>query len=597
MVRQRSRQPEAPNGFVASAVRLPTETQALAGAAQGWQTQAWKHYDAVGELRYIANWIGNVMSRATLHAAKRSGNMLEPLDTGGPARDAMDALYGGPQNQPQMIQLLGVDMTVAGEGYVTARTSSGEDVWDVLATGKLTQARSAKKGEKKTLVGDFGDGQKHVELTAEDLVVRIWTPHPTNATQADAPTRSNLKTLAQIVGYDDHISAQLTSRLAGAGILFLPSEIQFAAANESDPEATQADTFMQTLAEAMMTPITDRNNPAAFVPVIVTAPGDELEKVQHLKLWSDLDDAVVGMRQSAIQRFAIGMDVPPEVLMGNGDANHWNAWLSEESAIKAHLEPRLGVINSALTNQYLRPALAGIVPESELSDYYVIADTSEIRARPNRSVEAMELRDRGLINDEAVRRETGFKPEDGMSGEQYVKWLMERVSLGAVTPELTIEALRLLGVPIPESILVQEPAQNQPTHTATDTDINDDGQRGGPPKPEDSESLQAACNALVFRALELAGNRLKNKHPRTDVSAMTKHSIYLSLTGDESDLLAGAWECAPEVLEPYVKQPTPVIELLDFYVRGLLSQKRPHNPATLARLLSTSHLEAITAAS
>ena len=591
MARQRTRQPEAPNGFVASAVRLPASSQQKAGAAAGWQNQAWQFFDSVGELRYVANWIGNVMSRATLHAAKRDGNELIPLDNG-PAREAMDALYGGPQNQAQMIQLLGTDMTVSGEGYITARTVSGEDQWDVLSTGKLTQGKNGK------LTGNFGDGDQRVPLTSNDLVIRVWTPHPTNPSEADAPTRSNLKTLSQIVGYDDHISAQLTSRLAGAGILFMPSEIQFAASNEADPEASQADTFLQSLGEAMQASIADRNSPAAFIPIVVTAPGDELEKVQHLTFWSDLDNSVIEMRQSAISRFAIGMDVPPEVLMGNGDANHWNAWLSEESAIKAHLEPRLGVINAALTNTYLRPALKGVVAEDELNDYFVIADTAEIRTRPNRSTEALEMHDRGLLGAEAVRRETGFKPEDKMVEDEYVAWLLQRIATGAITPELTAEALRILGANIDTSIVVSDEPQGQPTNTKTDTEVNDDGQIGGIPDMEDSEQpLVAASEVLVFRALERAGNKLRNKHPRTDTTAMKADEVYLALSGDEDELLAGAWDCAPKVLDGLTASADEVSSVLDFYVRGLLSQKRAHNRATMARLLSSAHLEAITPSS
>ncbi len=584
MARQRTRQPEAPNGFVASAVRLPAASSAEAGKAQGWQSQAWTYFDNVGELRFLANWTGNVMSRATLHAAKREGNELQPL-TEGPAREAMDALYGGPQNQAQMIQLLGVDMTVSGEGYITARTVSGEDSWDVLSTGKMTQGKNGK------LTANFGDGSTKVELSSNDLVIRVWTPHPTNPTQADAPTRSNMKTLAQITGYDDHISAQLTSRLAGAGILFMPSEIQFAAPQEADPEASQADTFMQTLGEAMMTPITDRKSPAAFIPLVVTAPGDELEKVQHLKFWSDLDQSVIDMRSSAIQRFAIGMDVPPEVLMGNADANHWSAWLSEESAIKAHLEPRLGVICAALTNAYLVPALQGVVPDDELGDYFVIADTSEIRTRPNRSTESLELHDRGLLNSQAVRRETGFKPEDQMDENEYTAWLLQRIAQGAVTPELTAEALRILGANIDTDIVFPDEPQEQPDNTRSDTEINDDGQTGGIPE---GDALSAAADVLVFRALERAGNKLRNKHPRTDTTAMQANEVYLTLGGDETELLAGAWDCAPKVLESLTADAGPVVDVLDFYVRGLLSQKRAHNSNTLARLLDASHLEAIT---
>lgn len=590
MARQRTRQPEAPQGFVASAITLPTATVAEAGRPQSWQTQAWAHFNEVGELRYLANWIGNVMSRATLHAARRVGNSLVPV-TEGPAREAMDALYGGPQNQAQMIQLLGCDMTVGGEGYIVAR---GDDQWDVLATGKVTQTGT---GDRKQLFGNFGGSQERVELRPSrgDLVMRVWTPHPTDSSQADAPTRSNLRTLSQIVGYDDHITAQLTSRLAGAGILFLPSEINFAAAQESDPSASQADQFLKVLGETMMAPIADRKSPAAFVPIVVTAPGEELDKVQHLTFWNELDNAVIEMREAAIRRFAIGMDVPPETLMGNSEQNHWNAWLSEESAIKAHLEPRLGVICAALTNFYLRAAITGEAGISDPTEYYVMADTSEIRTRPNRSTDALELHDRGLLNDEALMRETGFKPEDKATDEQYVRWLLTRIAQGAVTPELTAEALNQLGAKINvQAVAVDEGLQETPDHIKLDTGINDDGQLGGIPKREDSTSLQAACEVLVFRALERAGNRLKNKHPRTDVGAMPVHNIYTSLQGDETELLAGAWDCASEVLGSYTDDIEPVVELLDFYTRGLLSQKRPHNARTLSHLLSSGHLDAIT---
>lgn len=113
MVRQRAPRPTPPNGFVASAVRLPTVKPNEAGRQQGWQAQAWNLYDMVGELNYLANWIGNVLSRAELHAAKRDGNALVPV-LEGPGREAMEALYGGPVGQQQMLKLLGIDTTVSG---------------------------------------------------------------------------------------------------------------------------------------------------------------------------------------------------------------------------------------------------------------------------------------------------------------------------------------------------------------------------------------------------------------------------------------------------------------------------------------------------
>jgi hypothetical protein len=588
VARERKRLPQAPTGFVASAARLPNASRKEIGSEQAWQKTAWEFYNTVPELRYVANWIGNVMSRAEWHAAKRVGDNLEVV-TEGPAFDAMEALYGGRQGQQEMTQLLGTDMTIGGEGYLTAR----RDEWAVLATGKVTTKRGGRADTGKAkLSADWGEGPEDVKPS--DLIIRVWSPHPMDAKIADAPTRSNLRTMAQIVAYDDHIAAQLTSRLAGAGVWMVPSEIDFAPDPEADPEATQADGLMMKLHEAMEAAKEDRTSPAAFVPIVVTIPGELIQYAKHQTFWSDLDDAVIEMRDAAIRRFGIGMDVPPEVLLGNAESNHWNAWLSEESAIKAHLEPRLSVIGAALSAQYLRPSLIGTPLEKEAEDYYVIADTAPIRTRPNRATEAMQLRDKGLLKADVVLAETGFHPNDAMEDAERVRWLMERVALGAVTPEITAEALRFLGAPIVASGTTP---QNQPDQTREDTVVPDDerqtpdqAEREARNKADEERALAAAAEVLVFRALERAGNKLKNSH-NGDSTKMAADAVYMTYTGEHDHLLEGAWDCAPKVLEQYSVDVDEVVDTLDFYVRGLLSQKKQHNRKTMVRLLRSAEIE------
>ena len=574
----RSRKPEPapapPTGFIASAARLPSPDRKAAGQSQGWQTEAWKLYDQVGELRYLSNWIGNAISRGELHAARRVGNELVP-QTDGPGREAMDALYGGPHGQGEMLQLTGTDLTVGGEGYISYRASA--QAWDVIATGKVNQDKQGK------VTVDYGDG-KRTPTSAADLLIRIWTPHPRDPNQADSPTRSNLQTLHQIRGYDDHISVQLASRLTGAGILPLPEEIKFAVPPDMDPEATQADVFMSTLHEAMLAAKENPASPAATVPIVITVPGDLLENLpeEPIRFWSDLDENVVEMREAALRRFAIGMDVPPEVLMGNSDSNHWNAWLSDDAAIKTHLEPRLGVITAGLTDQYLRPAMRGEVPDDELAEWFVIADTSKIRTRPNRSVDARELREMGLLNGKATVREAGLNEEDMMTEEEYGRWLLQRVALGAVTPELTAAALGILGANIDTSLVTPGDVQEQPRHLLPAP--ADETVTGPPERPDEAnEPLAAACEVLVFRALERAGNKLRQKNQT--LRNVEVHSAYLHARGDVDVLLDGAWGCATEVLKAYSEDTDEVVSTLDFYVRGLLTQQKPHSPHTLALLL------------
>ena len=92
---------------------------------------------------------------------------------------------------------------------------------------------------------------------------------------------------------------------------------------------------------------------------------------------------------------------------------------------------------------------------------------------------------------------------------------------------------------------------------------------------------------LVFRALERAGNRLRNSHPRTDSAEMAAADVYRTLGGDADTLLAGAWTCAPDILAAYTDDVDGTVATLDFYVRGLLSSKRPHSGVVLAALLAS----------
>jgi hypothetical protein len=154
-------------------------------------------------------------------------------------------------------------------------------------------------------------------------------------------------------------------------------------------------------------------------------------------------------------------------------------------------------------------------------------------------------------------------------------------------------ALQLLGVNLP--LLPELEGENKPPPdhirigTEPDLDVRaipareaaEARSRNAP------EGLSAACDALVYRALERAGNRLRNAHPKTDTTAMQATDVYKTLAGDPDKLLAGAWECAADVLGPYTTDVLSVVDTLDFYVRGLLSSHRPHSVVVLGSLLAT----------
>src|SRR5690606_16154287 len=274
------------------------------------------------------------------------------------------------------------------------------------------------------------------------LVIRQWREHPVENGMATSPSRAALPILSEIERLTMHVAAQVDSRLASAGILFLPREMTFNVtpqqnADGSTSSSGSADKFVKTLQDVMATAIANRDTAEALVPIVVTADGEVLDKAHHMTFWSELDNQAIELRTEAIRRLALSMDMPPEVLTGQSDANHWTAWAIDESAIKSHTEPLLNQIANDIAIGYLRPLLeADGMDPAEAATYGVGVDTSEMRLRPNRSQEALELWDRGVLSDETLLTETGFHAVDDLPTDaQRALWLTTKVATASTTAD------------------------------------------------------------------------------------------------------------------------------------------------------------------
>lgn len=406
-------------------------------SAESWQTTAWTFYDLIGEFRYGVDWTGNLMSRVVLEVHKDGA-----VTTDQKALDLLDALFAGPEGQSEMLRLIGKHWSVTGDCFIIG------DKWDTDDPDWLVAANTA------TTVTNEGNWKVNdEEFKKSALVIRVWRPHPTNRQLADSPARAVLPILAEIDGLTKHVAAQIDSRLAGAGILFIPKDMTFSSARPEEPadgqepdpaEApkTSVDALVRTLIEVMSTAIADREDPSALVPIIVSADGESIKNVKHQTFSTPLDEKAIELRSEAIRRLALGMDMPPEVLMGTADLNHWSSWQIEEAAIKAHLEPLLEEICASLTEEYLRASL----DSADAGEYSIVANTSALRLRPNRSKEAIELFNMGQLSPKRLLIENGFDEADVMSDQELQRWLTVKIAGGSATPEQVLAALEALGV-------------------------------------------------------------------------------------------------------------------------------------------------------
>lgn len=433
--------------LVASAKRLRdtdrhTGQRKAAVKPEEWQDEAWDLYDLVGELRFLVTTIAGRLGQAHLYVGQQdpSGEQVpERLNSEDSINDLVTMFGGSNAGRAQLLTRLAINLMVPGEGWLAGIPEPDEDgerdldsvespdglEWHMLSVSEV--ASTASDTVKLHLADD-----EEEEFDPNDIyLIRVWDSHPRKAWQADSSTRAAMPILKELVGLTMHVSAQVDSRLAGAGLLVVPQSAQRALsvqadANEGDDDV---DVFTEALIEAMTTPISDRSSAAAVVPLVVTVPDEVADKFTHINFSSDLDAEARNLRDEAIRRLAMSMDSPPELLLGTAGMNHWGGWLVKEETVSSHIEPPLALICDAMTTQYLWPALEarGI---DDFEQYVIWYDVEHLVTRPNLGKDAITLHERDAISDEALRRANGFDEADapkGMSDDPAAELVLDMV--------------------------------------------------------------------------------------------------------------------------------------------------------------------------
>ena len=420
--------------LVAAAKRITSEKlerQTVLPKAEGWQTDAWEMYDAVGEQRFLASTLANRMGQARIFVGLKPDNPTEEVEPifDGPAAEVFEALPITDQHVTRM----GVNLFMAGDCTYLGVPDPDRGQPSSADTGWLQEARQVHLDslswgvcsvdevtyptpDRLKLTGiTIGSDDRTEYAVDETFPVRVWRPHPRFWSLADSPTRSSLPVLREVVGLTMHVGAQIDSRLAGAGVLLIPQSadrvVRIAAGlPENGPEASP---LVESLMDAMLTPIKDRDSASALVPIMPTVPDESIEKFRYMSFATPLDGAAKEMRDEAIRRLALGQDCPPELLLGVGSMNHWGAWLVREDVVTTHLMPPLALICDALTTQYLWPVLEQRGMSKVDRERFVIwFDVEHLILRPNRSADAAAGHAAGVISDEAYRDALGFDESD-----------------------------------------------------------------------------------------------------------------------------------------------------------------------------------------
>lgn len=607
-----------PRSLVASAARITN----LEGRGwrtyrfgdDSWQTEAWRLYDIIGELRFVANWIGAACSRVRIYVAEVDDNGRVQQETKNKKVAGLaDTLFGDAAHKAEALRLLGINLTIAGDAYVIGRSTDqlDSDEWFVLSCSELK--KYARSGVIE-MTNYQGEPEK---LNPEqDVIIRVWTPHPRRTQWADSPTRAAMPMLFEIERLTKYVFAQIDSRLVSAGLLPIPKETSFP---DDDVEIPGAEGLTNLLMKTGIMGLKGEGTAAGVMPTVVEMPLEALGKIELIPFASDLSKQAMDLRTEALRRFALAMDIEPSILSGVGEANHWGAWQIMEGQIKIHIEPLMTRICDALTTGYLIPALKRIGQDPEKYTYSY--DTAPLTVRPERLKETRELYDQGLVSKAEVLLQGDYAISAAPSTEEDLQKFTRELMLR--DPNLfQIPAVRKVAgytddVLPPETVVTPQtqpgqPGAGPPPPPAPPTGISPtaggpipqiteaQNAPGGPPPVPAGVTASASvpawanvlvmANATVLRALEVAGKRLAGNANRLQFSVPT-YELHTKITvrGKEraERLLEGAWDHL-HVLAAHVDPGLDASALetaLNHYCTTLLIREKPHQVALLGEYL------------
>lgn len=400
------------------------QLQSISDARQKWQKPAWDNYDKLGEIHYPANFLGGSLSRFEFHVKRkifRNGKTIFEDLADDDCNKAMDEFENG-DGMSELARLFAINWTVAADCWLIGRNEPGGVEWKLYSSEAVELAPEAVEGRKIIVEGEV--------YPADTMYRRVWRSHPKRRKEADGAMQSLEHTCKQLVDLNDSISAQVQSRLASAGLLFIPNTIQIPAA-QSRPDGTgltAKDPLIGYLMDVFELAIQDRSSAAGRVPIALRGPETAGQHIRHIVLDRLLNDQELALRNELRHAIFTGLDLPPEVTSGLGKLSHWTSWSVMDSSYRIHMLPIGEAWADAVTKIYLRPyLLAAQRSAEEIRDFCIVADGSNAVVRVNEADDTRQLRDRGAISLKALRERNSLEETDAMPEEEMIRWIGEKL--------------------------------------------------------------------------------------------------------------------------------------------------------------------------
>jgi hypothetical protein len=501
-----------------------------------WQQKSFGYYDQLGEIKFAAQFYARMLAPLKLFAAEIDVETGDVVETDN--QDAIDALAriqdpGG--GRTGLLSTYGRLMFLTGECYlfVSLDPDTGLEQWEMLSTDELRpqsdtyvryKAPSLAAEEYREPREDEDQEGAWVPINDREAVAyRLWQRHPRFSMLADATMMGVLELCEELLLLTQSVRARARSRLAGSGILLIDERISPPPAEAKPDEDPNSDPFIAALTRAMTLPIVNEGAASQVVPLTIRVPVPENGHVSDLMHHLQIIDPTqlypeTGLRYECIKRIAIGLDMPPEILLGMEQANHWTAWQIDEQTWKGHGAPKAIQLCDDLTSSYFRPYLRDVLKLPDWEKYLIGFDAADIINHPDRGKDALSAYNERAIGKRALRKYLGFDEGDAMPKDELAE------EIGILTRD---SSLAWYGTPSPRGGAVEtgpgqivdssDPIGSGGPPEKQGGEVEKTAPQGGPPLDTDvvaSAALVAkiagAADLALLRSREAAGARVRS---------------------------------------------------------------------------------------
>jgi hypothetical protein len=457
----------------------------------GDQELAWTYWDSIGEIKQSYLYLARVASRVRLYAGYQSDQSDAPVPIGAPghlsrslvvaARNEIAQLSKGPGGQPQLIHSALLNFLVPGECYLVGTNGS----WNIRSTSEIKFEDNEDPNRRVRVipsrVNSISSNGGHY-LPASAHVYRIWRSHPRFSEDPDSALLGLLEECHDLVTIARVMRASGRSRL-NAGLLYVADELRFQRATEpgqEDEPQPDIDPFEEEMSIALSDPIGVTDSPSEVLPLFVRGPREfSKDGIVPINIGRDISENDLKWFNTLRERIMASLDVPTDLITGLKEVRYSNARTISEDFLKSYIEPMVVLLCEGLTTVFLRPRLKQLgFPEEYVKNVQVWYDPSEIVTRPDRSEDANQGHDRGVISDAAWRKAHGFSELDAPTSRER----LEKIVLGGgvIPPQFSLDYLRMVDPGTVEQvqrmakIASEDPAlaPMDPTATAGPTGAN-----------------------------------------------------------------------------------------------------------------------------